>query len=575
MKKTNAAGNWLVQHTRRDMPCVLLLSVLNILTAVAYLWLALLSKELLEAAQELLKQAGTRAVWDCFRQPALYVPIAKVIGVVLGQVILYAVTGRLKVTVSGKLEMRLRNRVFTSLVHADYTAVHRLHTGELMTRLTSDISVVAQGVTGLLPTAASLAAKLIGGVAVLAALAPDLAVVIVGVGVMTVIGSRIYGSRLKQMHKRCQEAYGKTGSFMQEILSHLLSVKAFGVEKTVETAMNDRQTDHFRWKLRRNAVQLWGSTGMYLLMTAAYYVMLAWCVVCLAAGTMTVGTLTALLQVFDNLQSPLRNSSGLLPQYYAMMASAERLQQLDLLSAESQQWLFTDRQATVAEFRQLTLSHVSFAYDPSVPVLRDVNLEVRRGECVALVGTSGIGKSTLMKLVLALYPCDSGTICLEGKTTSLPVGSEARRLMAYVPQGNALISGTVRENIAFFREATEEQLHRVIQAACLEEYIASLPNGLDTLIGEHGLGVSEGQAQRIAVARALLSDAPLLLLDECTSALDAATEERLLNNLRCLQDKAVLLISHKNTTVAGCDCVWRLESGVLEPCFSNNRVQPV
>ena len=564
MKYNKTAGAWLLKHTRHLLPGVLVLSVLSMVTALAYLWLALLSKELLEAAQTLLLTGTGNTIWDALRQPALYVPALKVIGVVLGQIILHVVTGRLTVYASGKLQIRLCGQVFSSLLRADYTAVHGYHSGELITRLTSDVSVVAQGITGLLPMAASLIARLVGGVVLLVVLAPDLSLALIGIGVVTVIGSRIYGVRMKRLHKQCQEAYGKTRSFMQEALSHLLSVKAFAVEDAVNRELDAHQAEHFHRKLHRNRLQLLGSTTVYALMTVAYDAMLLWCVFGLAVGTVTVGTLAALIQVFEQLQAPLRNISGVLSQYYAIMASAERLQELDGTEPEPEA-AFPDSPRVLADgFRRLVLSDVIFSYDEATPVLNGVNLTVERGECVALVGESGIGKSTLMKLILAILPCNEGSIVLEGETP-LPVGAASRRLMAYVPQSNTLISGTLRENIAFFREVEEETLAEVVRLACLDEFVASLPDGLDTVVGERGFGVSEGQAQRVGIARALLHDAPLLLLDECTSALDAATEERLLGNLRALQDRAVLLISHKDTTVAGSDCVWRLVGGTLVP----------
>lgn len=562
MKVNKTAGKWLMQHTRRQLPSVILLSVLSALTSAAYLWLALLSKELIEAAQQLLESGKSLTLWNCLADPALYIPAATVVAVVLGQVILHMLTSRLRVHVSGKLEMRLREQVFSSLLHTEYTAINAFHSGELITRLTSDVTVVAQGVTGLAPTAISLLTKLVGSMAVLAVLAPELAVVIAAIGVLAVIGSRFYGSKLKKLHKRCQEAYGKTRSFIQEAFTQLLSVKAFADETAVENEMNACQNEHFRFKLRRNTVQIVGSTGMYLLMTAAYYAMLLWCVFCLAIGTMTVGTLTALLQVFEQLQSPLRSASGIMPQYYAMMASAERLQQADTMPPETDNTLPASRRTVVDGFRSLVMAGVSFAYDEDTPVLQQVDLTVNRGECVALVGASGIGKSTLMKLLLAIHSCDAGSISLEGEV-SVPVSAATRCIMAYVPQGNALISGTIRDNITFFREVSTEAVEAAVRLACLDEFVGSLPEGLDTVLGEHGLGVSEGQAQRIAVARALLHDAPILLLDECTSALDTETEERLLKNLRSLNDKAVLLISHKDTTVAGSDRVLRLENGKL------------
>ena len=234
VKVNKAAGAWLFRHTRRQLPSVGLLSVLTAVTSLAYLWLALLSKELIEAAQALLTSGESRTLWQCLAEPMLYLPALTVVGVVLGQVILHAVTSHLRVSVAGKVEMRLRERVFSSLLHTDYTAVSGYHSGELITRLTSDVTVIAQGVVGLVPTATSLLAKLVGGLAVLAVLAPELAVVIVVIGVLALVGSRFYGARLKKLHKACQEAYGKTRSFMQEAFAHLLSVKAFADE----TALN-------------------------------------------------------------------------------------------------------------------------------------------------------------------------------------------------------------------------------------------------------------------------------------------------------------------------------------------------
>lgn len=559
MKVSKATSVWLFNHTRRQLPLVILIAVLSVLSALAYLWLAILSKELIEAAQTVFS-VPDRTLWESFRQPALYKPTVTLIAVVIGQVILHVTQNRLKIHAAGRMEMQLRKQVFSSLLHAEYTALNDYHSGEFLTRLTSDVQVVSQGIITLLPTTASLISKLVGGLAVMAVLAPQLAMVIVGVGVIALIGSRFYGAQLKKLHKRCQESYGKTRAFMQDIFLQWSSVKAFAVEQSATEDLDKNQAEHFRWKLRRNSIQLVGSTGMYLLLTVAYYAVLVWCVFCLALGTMTVGTLTALLQVFEQLQAPMRNASGILPQYYAILASAERLQQIDDLPTEQT----VAAPLSASSFRSLSVQDVTFAYDEERPVLDKVSFTVKRGSCTAIVGASGIGKSTLLKLILAMYPCQAGRIAIEGET-AVEVNASTRSLMAYVPQGNSLIAGTIRENIAFFRDVTDERIAEVIRLACLDEFVASLPQGTNTPIGENGVGVSEGQAQRIAIARALLHDAPLLLLDECTSALDVATEQTLLTNLHSLTDKAVLLISHKDSTVAGSTTVLRLENGTLAP----------
>ncbi len=562
MKEKNTAGAWLYRHTRRQLSGVLVLALLETALALAYIWLALLSKELLGAAQTLLESTAVHTLWDCLRQPILYRPALTVVAVVIGQVVLYATISHWRVYLAGKVEIALQKRVFASLLRADYATVHTHHSGELLTQLTSDVTVVSNSLVGLLPSAASMVARLVGCITVMTMLAPQLTLVMIAVGILGIVCSRWYGSRLKQLHKWCQEANGKTRSFMQEMVSHLLFIKAFDNQEAVEEQLDDRQQVYLWRKLRRNRLQVLGSSGLYMIMTAAYYVVLVWCVFGLVMGTMTVGALTALLQIVSQLQVPLRGASGLLTQYYAMMASAERLYQTDSLPAEPKPCLPADSRLLAQGFRQLTLSDVSFAYDDDTPVLQDVTLTVRRGECVALVGASGIGKSTLMKLILAIHPCTAGEITLEGEV-SVPASAATRCLMAYVPQGNPLIAGTLRQNIAFFRPVAEERLNEALRLACLDDFVATLPQGLDTLVGENGFGVSEGQAQRIGIARAVLHNAPILLLDECTSALDAATEEQLLNNLRTLRDRAVLLISHKNTTVAGCESVWRLENGRL------------
>ena len=565
-RQTQTARAWLFRHTRRQLPGVLLLTVLNALLALTYLWLALLSKELIDAAGELLSRPERYVAFgECLREPSVYVPALLIFGAIAGQVVLHMVVSCLRVRTQGRLEIHLREQVFSSLLRADYAAVHARHSGELLTRLTSDAVLVAQEVTGLLPSAVSMLTKLLGGLIVLAFTAPGITLLLLAAGAVVVLGSHLYGVRLKKMHKKCQEAYGKTRSFLQEALGNLLSIKAFARGEQVQQRLADYQQRHFEWKLRRNRVQMVGSTAVYVLMTAAYYLILMWCVFCLVIGTMTVGTLTALLQIFEQLQAPLRGASGLMPRYYSLLASAERLYELDRLEAEPQTALPASCEKGIPGFRKLVISHVSFAYEDAVPVLRDVCLEVSRGECVPRVGASGIGKSTLMKLILSVYSCREGELYLDCGAQCLPITVATRKLIAYVPQGNTLMSGTIRENVSFFRRVEPERLQKAARLACLEEVVESLPQGWDTPVGEHGFGLSEGQAQRVAIARALVEDVPVLLLDECTSALDVETEARLLNNLRGLTDKAVLLISHREAAVHGSDRVWKLADGRLIP----------
>ncbi|MBR2337995.1 MAG: ABC transporter ATP-binding protein [Clostridia bacterium] len=559
-KKSNKTSlPWLISKTKRYLPGVFLLSLINAISSLSFIWLALLSETLINAAAEIMQAPPSPNFADCLRLPQIYIPALQVIGVIVLQVVLNIVSSNVRVRISGKIEMRLRKRVFSSLLKKEYEQFHRYHSGEIVNRLTGDIAHVVNGFTGLIPSAVSMLTKLLGGLIVLTRISPYFTAIILGLGGVVVLGSRFYGARLKKLHKKCQETDGKTRSFMQESLGNLLSIKAFSNQEYVEQRLMEHQRNNYRMRIKRNTISNIGNTAIYLVLTAAYYLALVWGVICLIAGTLSFGTLTALLQIFEQLKAPMRNASSLLPQYYAMLASAERLEELELLD-EEEAALSADEQARLLNgFSFLCLYRISFAYEDDLPVLEEISFRLQRGEIVSLVGESGIGKSTLMKLLLSILKPLSGELYVQSGEERFPLTASTRPLFSYVPQGNTVLAGTLRENVAFFREnVSDERIWQALQHACLEEFISTLPDGLDTLLGEHGFDISEGQAQRIAIARALLNDAPVLLLDECTSALDLDTEKRLLDNIKHMTGKTVLMISHRNTTVQSADRILRI-----------------
>lgn len=563
--KRTSALPWLFSKSKQSLCGVLLLALINTVLAMSFIWLALLSETLIDTAAQIMKAPPVSNVWECVRLPQIYVPAIQVMATIVLQILLNVVAASLRVHTAGKLEMRLRASLFSSLLSKEYEQFHRYHSGELLNRLTADISHVTNGVTALIPTAVSMLTKLVGGLIVLTRISPWFTVAMVVLGGLLMIGSRFYGKPLKQLHKECQETDGKTRSFMQETLENLLSVKAFSNETSMEERLEQHQQENFLVRIRRMRVSNIGNTVIYLALTGAYYLALIWGVVCLIAGTLTFGTLTALLQIFEQLKAPLRNASALLPQYYAMLASAERLEELESLPGEEPPLSEADQNCLRSQFTQLEMNGLSFAYDADTPVLQNVHLSLRRGEIVSLVGESGIGKSTMMKVLLSILKPQNGTLVVRYGEKELPLTAATRPLFAYVPQGNTVFAGTFRENVAFFREnSSDEAVCAALRMACLENFVSTLPDGLDTVLGEHGFDISEGQAQRIAIARALLEQAPILLLDECTSALDSATETALLQNIKQMTDKTVLMISHRNTTVAGGDRVLRIEDHTLK-----------
>lgn len=289
-------------------------------------------------------------------------------------------------------------------------------------------------------------------------------------------------------------------------------------------------------------------------------------------GTMSYGTFTAILQLVGQVQSRVAGISGIVPQYYAMMASAERLMEAEAYEDDGNENPVNGTEISRfyrEEFQGIGVREAAFSYRASgkgeagmeeTSVIENFNLYIPKGEYAAFTGHSGCGKSTLLKLLMCLYPLDKGERYLkarkDGRETEIPLTASWRGLFAYVPQGNQLMSGTIREIVSFGDSdgmRQEERLRKALKIACADEFVSALEKGIDTMLGERGCGLSEGQIQRIAIARAIFSDRPVLILDESTSSLDEMTEQKLLANLREMTDKTVLIITHRPAVLRFCD----------------------
>ena len=461
------------------------------------------------------------------------------------------------------IENRLRQRTFGNILKTEYAKVKEYHTGELMTRITADATVVTDGAVSLLPALCSMIVRILGVLFVMKSIEPRFALVFFVGGCLIAVVSFLPRKWQKKAHKQVQEADGASRSFLQESLDSLLVIRAFGCEEKMERLSKEQMKELRRVRRKRSHIMNFFGTGLRFCIHCGYIFGLTWCGYRLLHGELSAGTLTALLQLIGQIQAPFVNAGALFPKYTAMLASAERLIEFSPnLGSNKEKGNKYTREEVYQELRTIEFRDVTFSYEDNRIVLKEESFSVEKGEFVAIIGNSGIGKSTIMKLLLSVYEPNEGEIVLSLNKEDISLSEVPRGMFSYVPQGNGLMSGSIWEVVGFAETAEKvdcEKVKRACQIACADEFIAELPEGYDTILGEHGHGLSEGQMQRLAVARAIYSECPIILLDEATSALDAETENRLITSLKKMTHCTVFLVTHRQNAWELCDRVLERE----------------
>lgn len=549
MKKSKPLS-WILANTKRYIPAVVLVAVLSALISVGYVLLAYISGYLLDIATG--EKSGN-----------IYLYIGCLFALILGQAALYVLNSSLRARAAGKTEMHLKSQILQGLIKKEYSGVAGIHSGDILTRFTSDVSVVVNAFIGIVPNAVSLVARLVVALVVIASFSPKLMLFILSVGIVVGVAARFYSILFKKIHKRFQEADGKTRSYMQECTENLVAIKAFGAKSAFSEHLGGFMSETYKLLLRRNTISNVSNIAVYILFTGGYYAALVWGAFMISGNVMTYGVLMTLLNIVSQIRTPITGVSGLIPQYFSALASAERIMELEDIPDEPQAVSPEDIDEIYKDMTELTLRDITFSYDGVHNILSGADMSVKKGEAVALKGTSGEGKSTILRMLLGLYKPTSGSLMVSAGDRSCDIDPAVRGLFAYVPQGNMIFSGSIAENIRFCKEdATDEEVYTAARCADIYDFIMTLPDGFDTVVGERGTGLSEGQVQRIAIARAVLSGAPILLLDECTSSLDEKTERRVLENIKSMTDRTIIIISHRPLALELCDKVYELRDGV-------------
>lgn len=514
-------------------------------------------------------------------KPAFWRFLILIIALLAGQLALRAVVRWLTELSKSSFENTFKKRLTETLLKKDYLRVSAVHSGEWMNRLTNDTVVVANGYVEIIPGLVGMAVKLASAIVMIISIEPMFAAILIPGGVMLALLTALFRRVMKRLHKNVQKSDGKLRIFLQERIASLLMLKSFAAEEQTLAGTEEKMRAHKAARMRRIRFSNLCNIGFGAAMTGMYLLGIGWCGYGILVGTISFGTLTAIMQLVSQVQTPMANITGFVPRYYAMLASAERLMEAEQFPEDG-----TDAMplSEIVPFYRNRLSaiglkEVSFTYYPAsddaqeiekkdMPVvLRNLSIEIRKGEYTAFTGASGCGKSTALKLFMCVMHPDAGMrYYTDAQGNDCELTSMYRRLFAYVPQGNYLMSGTIREIVGFAEPDSagdDERLHHALKIACAETFVSELEQGVDTPLGERGAGLSEGQMQRIAIARAIYSQSPILLLDEATSALDADTEKRLLENLRNMTDKTVIIVTHRPAALSICDRVLNFtESGI-------------
>ena len=458
--------------------------------------------------------------------------------------------------VGNKVRNRMRLKIFSRLLRGDWMRLQKHHTGDLTNRLEGDVNSITALITESIPATIVVLVQLIASFILLFCLSPMLAVAITIILPICLLVSKFYIDRMRKLNREVRDSDSKIQSVLQESLQHKELIKALEQNNSTENQLKELQGQLQEQVTRRTKFSISAFTLIQLGFAAGYLVAFLWGVDSLRDGAITFGTMSAYLQLVSLIQRPTMDLSKFIPGIVSSLTAADRLCELEDIPLEKQGETIMLEGTAGVRFKG-----VSFQYtETSRMILDNFSFDFSPNSSTAIVGETGAGKTTLIRLLVALINPKSGSIELYNDNECRTSSTLTRRNFVYIPQGNSLVSGTIRENLLMGDpDATEEQIRRALYIACAD-YVYDLPRGIDNEVTERGGGLSEGQAQRIAVARSILRPGSILILDEVTSALDEETEQEMLRRLTQSQiGKTLIFVTHRPAIIRYCNQVLRIE----------------
>lgn len=455
-----------------------------------------------------------------------------------------------------RAQNRMQRQMLARILRSEWHGKESMHSGDVINRLESDVNQVVNFLTETLPSALSVFAMFIGAFSYLYMLDQRLALFIVCMIPVFAVLSKLYIRKMRQLSRDVRASDSRVQSILQETVQNRMLVKTLESEDRMVGRLDDQHKSLQQKVVRRTKFSVFSNFILNFGFALGYLLAFGWSALRMSQGTLTFGGMTAFLQLVNKIQGPARSLMKLAPAFVSVFTAAERLMLLEETPLEEQ-----GEPCLLDSPCGIRIDDVTYGYDDDKehPVIRNLSFDFLPGECTAILGETGAGKTTVIRLIQALLKPDSGTVSIYNKVKNVDVSPLTRCNIVYVPQGNTLMSGSIRDNLLLADEnATEEQMVEALNTSCAE-FVMELPDGLNTICSEQGGGLSEGQAQRICIARALLRNRSVLLLDEATSALDTDTERRLLQNLLKDHHRTVIFITHRLAVVDYCSQTLHLD----------------
>lgn len=549
-------AKWITQYMKKYWKAILYYISLGIVGTVMGLVGSVASKYLIDAVTG--HDTGN-----------IFFIIAVILCMAFGNIAAGAAANRVSIRISLKVNNELLAEAYHQIMNTDWESISGYHSGDLLNRLSEDVEIIAGSVLGFIPSLITRLVQFIGTLIIIMYYDPTMAFIALVSAPISVAMSKMLMLRMRDYNQKMRKISSEMTAFSEESFQNIQVIKCFDLLKLFGQRLKQIQGNYIGMALDYNKFSIITSVFLSVIGLIISYATFGWGVYRLWGGFITYGTMTLFLQLSSGLSGAFSALISLVPSAISATTSAGRIIAIVELPRERYE------STTGMKFPEphvenhgltVFISHLDFNYQGRVKVLQDVSFYVRPKELIAIIGPSGEGKTTLLRILLGLISPTAGEVtCIDEKGSEISISASTRRLFSYVPQENTIFSGTIADNLRMVKpEATEEELSAVLKTACAYDFVKELPEGINSIVGENGGGFSEGQLQRLSIARAILRDAPVLLLDEATSALDTCTEEKVLQGIMAYgKTHSCILTTHRKSVIAMCNRVYQIRGNEI------------